>query len=145
MAGEFKDIIGLKFKTEKVIPQLSNYNYVGGSIISDLDILNSYRLSLDVYRKDKTAIVILSKLVDLSTNEHRIIEVLKIIDVPKNYEIRTFGCSFKNMNPDHKIIAVYYIGNKKKVKLIKEAFVLKDIRFEKINPKTINCINEGIQ
>ena len=142
-AGEFKSIIGTKYITEKDIPQLKNFSYNGGSIISDLEFLDAYYLSLEVFRKGTTAIVIMSKLVDKTTNQHSIIEVLKIIDVPKNYEIRISGCTSNSLNPDDKIVAVYYLGHKKKVKLIKEAFVLKDIRFEKLNTKNINCINEN--
>lgn len=141
-AGDFKGIIGSKFVNHKDIPQLKNFNYVGGSIISDLVVIDSYYLSLEVYRKGNTAIVIMTKLVDQTTKLYRIIEVLKINDVPQNYEIRISGCSSKNTNPDDKIVAVYYIGNKKSVKLIKEVFVLKDIRFEKMNPKNVKCINE---
>ena len=141
-AGEFKDLIGLKFVTDKDIPKLKNFKYIGGSIISDLVVIDSFYLSLEVYRKGSTAIVLMNKLIDKTTKQHRIIEVLKIIDVPVNYEIRISGCTAKNSNPDDEIVAVYYIGNKKSVKLIKESYVLKDIRFEKINPKNIKCINE---
>jgi len=141
-AGEFNKSLGLVFITEEDIPQLKSFTYQGGSIISDLEIIDSYYLSLDVYRKGSTAVVVMSKLIDKVTREHRIIEILKIMDVPKNYEIRISGCTSININSDDKIVAVYYIGNKKNVKLIKEAYVLKDIRFEKINSKTITCINE---
>lgn len=139
-ASEFNTLIGQKFQSQKDITQLESFKYLGGSIISDC--VDCYYLSLEVYKKGTTAVVVLSKLVDKINREYSIIEVLKINDVPKNYEIRTFGCSSKNMNPDHKIVAVYYFGRKKNVKLIKESYVLKDVRFEKINPKIIKCFNE---
>ncbi len=142
LAAEFKDIIGSKFISEKEIPQLKNYRYTSGNIISDVEFLDSYFLSLEVFRNGTTAIVLLCKRIDKANNQKSIIEVLKIIDVPKDYEIRTSSCTAKNINPDDKIVAVYYIGRKKNVKLIKEAFVLKDIRFEKMNPKNVKCINE---
>lgn len=142
LAAEFKDIIGFKFISEKHIPQLENYRYIGGSIISDLEFLDSFFLSLEVFRNGTTAIVLLCKQIDKTNNQKRIIEVLKIIDVPANYEIRISSCTSININPDAKIVAVYYIGRKKNVKLIKEAFVLKDIRFEKMNAKSVKCINE---
>ncbi len=139
-SGDFKKIIGTKYYTEKDIPLLDNYTYFGGSIISDS--IDSYYLSLEVFRKGKTAIIILSKLIDKETKKRSIIEVLKIIDVPKTYEIRTFGCTSKNSNPDDKIVAVINSSSRKKIKFIKESYILKDIRFEKINAKTIKCIDE---
>ncbi len=139
-SGEFNTIIGQKFLTEKDIPQLDSFKYVGGSIISDC--VDCYFLKLEVFKKGTTAIVVLSKLVDKVNRKYSIIEVLKISDVPKNYEIRISGCTSKNIIPDDKIIAVYYIGSKKNVKLIKESYILKDIRFEKMNPKTVKCFDE---
>lgn len=141
-AAEFKEILGTRYYTEKDIPQLNNYKYFGGSIISDLVTTDSFYLALEVFRKGTTAIVIMSKLIDKETKQRNIIEVLKINNVPQSYEIRIVGCTLKNMDPDNKIVAVYYIGRKKNVKLIKESYILKDIRFKKINSKSIKCINE---
>ena len=71
--------------------------------------------------------------------------MLKINSIPKNYEVRITDCSRKNGSLDEKIIAVVFSGVKRQVKIIKEAFVLKDIRFEKTSIKEIKCFNEGIE
>lgn len=139
-AGEFKAILGQKYLTEKDIPPLKSFKYVCGSIISDS--VNSYYLSLEVFKNGTTAVVVLNKLIDKVAKKHSVIEVLKLVDVQKDYEIRISGCTAKNKNPDDIIVAVYYTGRNKKIKLIKESYVLKDIRFEKIDAKTVKCINE---
>jgi hypothetical protein len=137
-AGEFKNLIGSNYS--KDIPLLKGFVYVQGEVISDSGA--PFPVMINVFSKGKISIVTLEKKVDVKNNTHAILEVLKIADVPKNYEIRISGCTSKSINPDDKIVAVYYLGSKKNVKLIKEAFVLKDIRFERMNPKTVKCINE---
>lgn len=139
-ADEFKNILGMKYTTEYEIPQLKGFVYQQGIMLSDVGA--SYIVTLNVFKKGKISLVILEKLIDLENKKHAIIEVLKLGDVPRNYEIRISNCTSKYANPDDKIVAVYYIGTNKKVKLIKEAFVLKDIRFEKLVTKNIICTDE---
>jgi hypothetical protein len=137
-AGEFKNVIGLIFSAD--IPLVKGFVYKQGVVISDTGA--PFTVTINVYTKGKISIVTLEKLVDLKNNSHAILELLKIEDVPKNHEIRITGCTSKGLNPDDKIVAIVNPGGKQKIKFIKEAFVLKDIRFEKMNPKTVKCINE---
>lgn len=138
-AGDFKSLIGLKYSNE--VPPVNGFVYMQGVVISDSGA--PFPVTINMYQKNKISIVTLEKLVDSKNKTNAILEVLKITDVPKNYEIRISSCTSSVINPDDKIVAVLNPGTKRKIKLIKEAFVLKDIRFEKLSTKKMNCINEN--
>ena len=144
LASDYKKLLGQTYMNEKGINDLKNFRYQQGKVLGEPNE-GKFNSTIDVYKKGSTALVILSKKINLSTEEYRIIDVLKIISIPKNYELRISDCSRKQGYPDETIIAVVFSGTKPKVKLIKEAFALKDIRFEKIAIKGIQCINEGIE
>lgn len=144
LAADFKTIIGKTYTSEHQIDALKNYKYEQGIVIGNPNE-GSFLSSIEVYRKGKTAVVLLSKKINTNPDQYRIIDVLKVISIPKNHEIRTYDCSIKNGNPDENIVAIVFSGSKRIVKFIKEAYVLKDIRFEKIETKGIRCINEGIE
>ena len=144
LAADFKTIIGKTYTLEHPIDALKNYNYEQGIVLGNPNE-GSFLSTIEVLRKGKTAVVLLSKKIKTNPDEFRIIDVLKIISIPTNYEIRTYDCSRKNGNPDEKIVAIVFSGTKRKVKFIKEAYVVKDIRFEKTSTQNIICINEGIE
>ncbi len=144
LAADFKTIMGKTYTSEHQIDALKNYIYEQGIVIGNPNE-GSFLSSIEVYRKGKTAVVLLSKKINIKPDQYRIIDVLKVISIPKNHEIRTYDCSSKNGNPDENIVAIVFSGSKRIVKFVKEAYVLKDIRFEKIETKGIRCINEGIE
>lgn len=137
---EFSTLIGKKFITEKDLPELKSFKYQQGKVLGEISPNAPYFSSLEVFKKGNTAIVILEKNLYREKNEKAIIEVLKITKILKNQEIRISGCTRKNPYPDEEIVAVT-LANSKKIKVY-QAFVLKDIRFEKLNIKTIKCRNE---
>lgn len=139
-AGEFSTIIGKKFITEKDLPELKSFTYQQGKVLGEILPNASYFSALEVFNKGNTALVILEKNLDQEKNEKAIIEVLKLTKILKNQEIRISGCTRKNPFPNEEIIAVT-LANSKTIKVY-QAFILKDIRFEKINIKTVKCRNE---
>ena len=143
LAADFKTIIGKTYTLEHPIDALKSYNYEQGMVLGNPNE-GSFISTIEVLKKGKTVVVLLSKKIKTNPDEFRIIDVLKIISIPTNYEIRTYDCSRKNGNPDEKIVALVFSGTKRKVKFIKEAYVVKDIRFEKTTTQNIICINEGI-
>lgn len=144
LAADFKTIIGKTYTSENQIEALKNYKYEQGIVIGNPNE-GPFLSSIEVYRKGKTAVVLLSKKIKTNPDQYRIIDVLKVISIPKNYEIRTYDCSRNNGKLDENIVAIVFSGSKRIVKFIKNAYVLKDIRFEKIETKGIRCINEGIE
>lgn len=143
LSGEFKNLIGLSYSQEKGIDGLKAFRNEQGIVLGE-PVNGTFFSILEVYRKGNSFVVVLSKKTNKNSDSYRIIDIVKINSVPKNYEVRISDCSRKNGYVDEKIVAVVFSGVKRQVKIIKEAFVLKDIRFEKITPKGIRCINEGI-
>lgn len=144
LAADFKTIIGKTYTSEHQIEVLKSFKYEQGIVIGNPNE-GTFISTIEVFRKGKTAVVLLSKKIKTNPDEYRIIDVLKIISIPKNHEIRTYDCSRKNGNPDETIVALVFSGSKRIVKFVKQAYVLKDIRFEKTTTKDITCINEGIE
>lgn len=139
-AGEFSTLIGKKFITEKDVPKLKNFKYQQGKVLGEILENAPYFSALEVFKKGNTAIVLLEKNIDRGKNEKVIIEVLKLSKILKNQEVRISGCTRKNPYPNEEIVAVT-LANSKPIKVLK-AFVLKDIRFEKVNITSIKCSNE---
>lgn len=142
-AADFKSLIGKTYTNESGIKGLKTFRYEQGTVVGEA-IEGQFFSTIDVYRKGSTAIILLSKKIKANSDEYRIIDVLKISAIPKSDEVRITDCSRKQAYPDETIVAVVFSGSKRQVKLVKQAYALKDIRFEKIITKGITCINEGI-
>ena len=144
LALEFKDLIGTTFTNEVPITALKSYRNEQGVVLGNPNE-GWFFSTIEVYKKGNQAVVLLSKKIKSNPDEYRIIDVLKLNAIPKINEIRISDCSRKNGIPDETIIAVVFSGSKRQVKTIKQAYVLKDIRFEKTSIKDIKCYNEGIE
>ena len=143
-ASEFKSLIGTKYFTKKDITKLNGFQYTQGIVLGDAINSGPYISMIDVYTKGTSSVVLLSKVIDATTKQLAIIDILKLSKIPKNHELRISDCQTKNQNPDEVIVAVIKSENKKQVTTIKQAFILKDIRFQKVETKGILCRNEGI-
>lgn len=144
LALEFKDLIGTTFKNDVPITALKSYRNEQGVVIGNPNE-GSFLSTIEVYKKGSQAVVLLSKKINSNPDEYRIIDVLKLNTIQKNNEVRISDCFRKNGFPDETIIAIVFSGSKRQVKTIKQAYVLKDIRFEKTSIKDIKCFNEGIE
>jgi hypothetical protein len=143
-AGDFKSIIGTRYIHENEIPKLKGFQYSQGIILGEINPSAPYFLSIEVVTKGKIDLVILHKLVDATTKQQTIIEVLKMENVSKNYEIKISSCSRKQGYPNETIVAIV-VSNIKKQAIVKQAFALKDIRFEEISTKGVQCLNNEIE
>jgi hypothetical protein len=139
LASEYKNLIGTKFSNGKQIKALKIFRYEQGNVIGEISPEAPYFSMLNVYRNKTTALVIVSKRISINPDVFSIIDVLKITNLSKDLEIRTFGCSRKDSLPDETIIAVVGLGTKKQT--IKQAFVLYDIRFKTMITKGIKCLD----
>jgi hypothetical protein len=141
LASDFKNLIGTKYTNDKQIKELKNFRYEQGNVIGEITPEAPYFSMLNVYRNKTTALILLSKRVSINPDVFSIIDVLKIVNLSKNQEIRTLGCSRKDSLPDETIIAVVELGTKKQKQTTKQAFVLYDIRFKTMITKGIKCVN----
>jgi hypothetical protein len=142
--SDYNYLIGKKYATENDISALKTFKYDQGVVIGNPNE-NPLFYTLDVFRNESTAVVLLSKKINLNPDEYKIINVLKINSIPNGNEIRTFDCTRKNGHPDENIIAVVDSGTKMKVKKTTMAYILNDIYFEKIASKEIECLNQGVE
>ena len=143
-AGEFKSLIGRKYVLESEIIALKGFSFQQGSVIGDVNS-GPFLSTISVFKKNKTRLVIVSKIIDIDTKMNRIIEIMQFSTIDKKNEIRISDCYQKPKNKNQVIVAMVFSGPKRKVKTILKAYILKDIRFEKIPTKNIICINEGFE
>ena len=104
-----------------------------------------YFLSIETLVKGKVAVIILNKLVDIKNKRRSIIDLIELTNFTQGLEVRTSGC---NAKPDETIVAIVNPGRKKYVKSIKQAYLLKDIRFEALDAQSVKkmrCVNEGLE
>ena len=144
LALEFKDLIGTTFTNEVPITALKSYRNEQGVVLGNPNE-GWFFSTIEVYKKGNQAVVLLSKKIKSNPDEYRIIDVMKLNTFSNKNEVRISDCFRKNGIPDETIIAVVFSGSKRQVKTIKQAYVLKDIRFEKTSIKDIKCYNEGIE
>lgn len=144
LAFDFKDLIGKTFTNHVPITDLKSYRNEQGIVLGNPNE-GAFISTIEVYKKGNQAVVLLSKKIKSNPDEYRIIDILTLNAIPKNNEIRISDCFRKNGYPDETIIAVVFSGSNRQVKTIKQAYVLKDIRFENASIKGVKCINEGIE
>jgi hypothetical protein len=144
LAFEFENLIGKTFTNNVAIASLKSFKNEQGIVLGNPNE-GPFFSTIEVYKKGNQAVVLLSKKIKSNPDEYRIIDVLKLNAIPKNNEVRISDCKRKNGFPEETIIAVVFSGSKRQVKTIKQAYVLKDIRFEKTSIKGIKCFNEGIE
>ncbi len=140
--GKFADkylaLINTKYQIETDIKLLKSFNYRGGNIIGNLNEIGQYHTVFEIFTTKNTAVVLFSKLINVETKQYVILDVLYFSKMPKNFEIKTIGCSLKNQNPDEPIVAAV----KPNGVTVLKAYQLKDFRFNQIAIKIVKCINE---
>lgn len=144
LAFEFENLIGKTFTNDVAIASLKSFKNEQGIVLGNPNE-GPFFSTIEVYKKGNQAVVLLSKKIKSNPDQYRIIDVLKLNAIPKNNEVRISDCTRKNALPEETIIAVVFSGSKRQVKTINQAYVLKDIRFEKTSIKEIKCFNEGIE
>lgn len=137
-ADKYISLLNKKYFIESDIKLLKSFNYRGGNVIGNMDKLGQYHTVFEIFTTKKTAVVLFSKLINVETMQYVILDVLYFSKMPKNFEIKTIGCSLKNQNPDEPIVAAV----KPNGVTVLKAYQLKDIRFNQTANKIVKCINE---
>lgn len=141
-AGAKKNLVGKIYTDSKKIPGLSGWQFREGSVITRYD--DPEVITIDVFQKETTGVVILSVMEDTASGVYAIKDVLEVKNILKGWQIRTAFC--RNNKVDNiEILALVKSTTAQYVKTVKKAWrANKDKRrFEVLGIKGIDCESEG--
>jgi hypothetical protein len=133
-SGKYKQLLGKVFEYDKLDNTLKGFTYWQ---YSETDATNGYTQMVTIYKKETTYLLILHT--KEAESNCAIQDVVELNNIAKNTNFQMGSCK-KNNNVDPTIIAI-----EKKGKYLLAFKVHKDKnRFDKISPKGIDCMVEGI-
>jgi hypothetical protein len=138
-AGSMKKLIGQTYIDS--LPALKGWKLLQGSIVSPLT--DPTWFVVDVYRKGTTYIAFFGEM-DTASRVTKIDDVVEIKSVKPRWEVRAGLCrEYKEENAY--VVALVYPAQAEYSKNVAKAwrFNRDKIRFEWINPKNVDCMNEG--
>src|SRR6185295_2190296 len=105
-----------------------------------------FQMSLYVFMKKATALVVFAKLQDTTKQEMTILDVIEVKAVPKGWEIKTTGCQVGDTEGEL-IVALAKPGKQEYTRTISQAWRINrdKLRFEGISPKNMKCQNQGLE
>jgi hypothetical protein len=142
--GSMKKLVGQSYLDARHIQGLKGWQFRQGDLITPVD--DSEMVTVDVYVKGTSAIVILSVMEDTASRVFHIADVLEIKNVPKGWVIKTSTCS-EGDNEDIELVALVKETKSERFKLIKQAWRCNRAkrRIEIASIKNISCINDGME
>jgi hypothetical protein len=120
-----KKIIGKTYKDESAINALKGYKSLGGSLITDVNDPES--LTVSVFKKGTTAVVLFSSLSDSAEREVTVLDVIEVKNIQKGWEIKTGLCS-QGQNENAEIVALVRSGRQEILRSVKQAWRCKSGR-----------------
>lgn len=141
-AGTKKSLVGKKFTDSRNITGLQGWQFHEGGVVNPLT--DPEMITVNVFKKGSTVIVLYSIKEDTLSDEYRIADVLEIKGVTKGWEIRSSFCR-RNGTEDTYITVWGRQTQNEFMKLIKKAwrFNPDKRRIEAIPVKGIDCENIG--
>jgi hypothetical protein len=141
-AGTKKDLINTVFKDSRVIPGLSGWTFMEGSLLSSVN--DPETIAVTVFKKKETFIVFFSTNEDSLLQESKIVDVLEIKGVTKGLTIKTSFCRRDSIENGW-IVALAKEASTEFLNIIKKAwwFNRDKRKIESIDIKGIDCLNEG--
>jgi hypothetical protein len=138
----FRHIIGNTFKVDTDPQGLGEYTYVGGSVLSPLEVENM--VVITEYRYQQNVLITFSRKNNPANELFTIEEVLHIKNLKNGWDLKTAVCR-KDTEDDPSIIAIVKAGNKEFSDNVKMAwrFNWQTLTLEKITVKGIDCLHEG--
>ncbi len=136
-----KALIGKKYNNERVLPGLPDYEYRDVTLATgDQD---PEQFVVGVFFKGPTYVVFVGINTDTTSDEYTILDVLVVKQVKKNQEVKTILCRNKKIS-DELIVAVTQPGATEFSPALRAWQFNRDKRrFELLNIKGIDCMNEG--
>lgn len=138
----FRHLIGNTFKVGTDPEGLHNYEYVGGSVLTPLDVENMV-LSTE-YRYGKNILITFSRMKNPDDELYVVEEVLHIKNLHQSWVLKTGLCRLNQVD-DAAIISIVKPGKLEYYKDVKKAwrFVWQTLKLEEIPAKNVDCLNEG--
>lgn len=138
----FRHLIGNTFKVGTDPEGLNGYEYVGGSVLTPLDVKNMV-LSTE-YRSGKNILITFSRMNDPETELYVVEDVLHIRNLHQDWELKTGLCRLNEVE-DAAIISVVKPAKLEYSKDVKKAwrFNWQTLVLEEISTKDVDCLNEG--
>lgn len=139
-AGSMKKLIDTTYTDNRNIPGLSGWKFREGSIATELT--DPELFMIDVYQKGTTYIAFFSLLEDSATNRYRILDVIELKNI-KTFQVRSGICRW-NKNNDPFVVGLLKPAQREYVNVTKAWRFNRDKRrFEVVDYKTVDCMNEG--
>lgn len=138
----FRHIIGNTFKVDTDPQGLGEYVYVGGSVLSPLEVENM--VVITEYRYQQNMLITFSRKNKPANELFTIEEVLHVKNLKHGWELKTAVCRMEALE-DPSIIAIVKPGDKEFSDNVKMAwrFNWQTLTLEKLPVKGIDCLHEG--
>lgn len=141
-AGSMKNLVGKKYTDSNNIPGLTGWKFREGSLATAIDDPES--MMVDVYQKGTTYIIFFSVQQDTSVKEYVIADLIELKNVTKSQQIKTVLCREYKQENAFIVALTTTVSKNNYFKALKAwSFDRSRIRFELINAKTVDCLNEG--
>jgi hypothetical protein len=143
-AGTKKSLIGKTFTDSRKLTALKGWQFREGSVITPVD--DPEMMTMDVFQKGTTCIVIAGYKEDTAMTEFTIADVIEVKNVLKGWQIRAAFCRRDQMENVEIVAHVKSSTTQEFLKPAKQAwrFNRDKKRFEGQSVKAIDCINEGL-
>ncbi len=135
-----KPLIGTKYNNDRVLPGLPDYEYREVTLASDEN--DPEQFSFCIFQKGPTYVVLFTHNKDTTSDDYIILDVLVIKQVKANQVVKGATCR-QNKNSNLEIVAVTQPGDSEFSTALRAWRFNRDKRrFELINVKGVDCLNE---
>lgn len=143
-AGSMQSLIGVSYADSRNIPGLEGWQFYSGSVITPLD--NPEMIVADVFQKGKSWICFFSVNEDTTSSVFQILDVLEVKNVFKGWQLKTTDCRQSKIENVEIVALIRSSTSQEFLKPAKQAwrFNRDKRRFEFLNVKGIDCLNEGL-
>ena len=139
-SGAMKSLIGQEWSDS--LPELKGWTFREGSMVSAVSDPSWFYIR--IYQNGKSCIAVCSIVEDTSKNNQIIVDVATIKNSKKGSEFRSVVCRERNIENSFIVAQVYPGKRNYSIATLKAWRFNRDkMRFEWVNPKDVDCLNEG--
>lgn len=136
-----RPLIGTKYNNDRVLPGLPDYEYREVTLASEEN--DPEQFSVCIFQKGPTYVVLFTHNKDTTTDDYIILDVLVIKQVKENQVVKAATCRQSKIS-NLEIVAVVQPGaNEFSTASRAWRFNRDKRRFELMNVKNVDCLNEG--
>ena len=141
-SGSMKSLINKTYQDSKLIPELQEFEFQEGSLVSDIDDPES--ITVDVFEKGNRSIVFFSIMEDTINHFYRVMDVVEVTEIHEGWKVRTTFC--RQFGVDNvEVIALVKSSQAEYLKPASKAwrFNRDKRKFEALDPAGVDCRQEG--